>query len=49
MEGINKMYGIHMKIKDTCKHSLDLGQTLELISNYKKIFNSKISSISNKL
>jgi hypothetical protein len=43
------MYTIHVKIKDLCKHNGDISQTLELISNYKKIFNARISSITHKL
>lgn len=49
VEGINKMYTIHLKIKDIYKHNLEIIQTLTLISEYKRIFNIKITSIQNKL
>lgn len=49
MEGINKMYTIHLKIKDIYKHNLEIIQTLTLISEYKRIFSIKITSIQNKL
>lgn len=43
------MYTIHVKIKDTCKHNGDIAQTLELITHYKKIFQARIASISQKM
>jgi hypothetical protein len=49
VEGINKMYTIHLKIKDVYKHNLEIIQTLTLITEYKRIFNNKINSITNKL
>lgn len=49
VEGINKMYTIHLKIKDVYKHNLEIMQTLTLITEYKRIFNNKINSITNKL
>ncbi len=32
VEGINKMYTIHLKIKDLYKNNLEISQTLTLIS-----------------
>lgn len=43
------MYTIHLKIKDIYKHNIEILQTLTLISEYKRIFNNKINSITNKL
>ena len=43
------MYTIHVKIKDICKHNGDIAQTLDLISNYKKIFQARINSINYKM
>lgn len=43
------MYTIHLKIKDVYKHNLEIMQTLTLITEYKRIFNNKINSITNKL
>ncbi len=43
------MYTIHLKIKDVYKHNFEIINTLTLISEYKRIFNNKINSITNKL
>ena len=49
VEGINKMYTIHVKIKEIYKHNIEISQTLLLIKDYKNIFQSKIKSITDKM
>jgi hypothetical protein len=49
VEGINKMYTIHVKIKEIYKHNIEIYQTLLLIKDYKTILSSKIKSIAEKI
>lgn len=49
MLGINKMYSIHVKIKEFYKHDMQTITTLTLISEYKRNFNHRIASIIAKL
>lgn len=48
VEGINKMYTIHLKIKDLYKHNTDIINALSLITDYKRIFSNKIDSVQAK-
>jgi len=43
------MYTIHVKIKEIYKHNIEIMQALTLITDYKRIFSTKIHSIQNKI
>ncbi|CAM6001579.1 unnamed protein product [Sphagnum balticum] len=49
VEGINKMYTVHIKIKEIYKHNLDVIRTLTLVAEYKRIFAHKTASIKAKM
>lgn len=49
VEGINKMYTVHVKVKDIYKHNVDIIHALTLVTDYKRVFHGKINSIRLKM